>query len=325
MRSRLAAMQNTFPGRVLVISEFGAESNDLNPGGAPGSYSYQSRLLAEHIAVYAADHQSLTATTIWLLRDYPLNPTFQGGSIKKKLPHLKLIEALSQKGLQLRWARQAGGRRGRETEFVAGPNVAAGPHDARRTVERKTVSRSAPTAAPGSALASTGVTVRAPGVCSATPSSPQSLSVVRIPSALWAAISSPVTTGERGWVEVYQLLISRSTRGTGLGDEAVEHPPPPVLHALQDQLLSVLRHSEVPPLLVLVVHRAERDRVEQRAGAEADVGVPGSAACPTRSRRCEWGGRSGRGPQRTRASIGLDLVDAEGPSAAASSRLCSKQ
>jgi hypothetical protein len=98
MRSRLSAMQNTFPGRVLVISEFGAESNDLNPGGAPGSYSYQSRLLAEHIAVYAADH-SLTAMMIWLLRDYPLNPTFQGGSIKKKIPHLKLIEALSQKGL----------------------------------------------------------------------------------------------------------------------------------------------------------------------------------------------------------------------------------
>ena len=36
---------------------------------------------------------------IWLLRDYPLNPTFQGGSIKKKLPRLRLIEALSQKGL----------------------------------------------------------------------------------------------------------------------------------------------------------------------------------------------------------------------------------
>ncbi|HUH81885.1 MAG TPA: glycoside hydrolase family 2 TIM barrel-domain containing protein [Solirubrobacteraceae bacterium] len=98
MRSRLAAMQRTFPGRVLVISEFGAESNLLNPGGAPGSYSFQARLLAEHISVYAADH-SLTAMMIWLLRDYPLNPTFEGGSIRKKLPHLKLIEALSQKGL----------------------------------------------------------------------------------------------------------------------------------------------------------------------------------------------------------------------------------
>ncbi len=98
MRSRLAAMRRTFPGRVLVISEFGAESNDFNPGGAPGSYSFQARLLAEHISVYAAD-PSLTAMMIWLLRDYPLNPTFQGGSIKKKLPRLKLIEALSQKGI----------------------------------------------------------------------------------------------------------------------------------------------------------------------------------------------------------------------------------
>jgi len=98
MRSRLASMRRTFPGRVLVISEFGAESNQLNPGGAPGSYSFQERLLAQHISVYAAD-PSLTAMMIWLLRDYPLNPTFQGGSIKKKLPRLKLIEALSQKGL----------------------------------------------------------------------------------------------------------------------------------------------------------------------------------------------------------------------------------
>ncbi len=98
MRSRLAAMQRTFPGRVLVISEFGAESNDLNPGGAPGSYSFQARVLAEHISVYESD-PSLTAMMIWLLRDYPLNPTFQGGSIKKRLPNLRLIEALSQKGL----------------------------------------------------------------------------------------------------------------------------------------------------------------------------------------------------------------------------------
>ena len=57
MRSRLAAMQRTFAGKVLVISEFGAESNALNPPGSPGSYAYQAQLLAEHIAVYEADPQ----------------------------------------------------------------------------------------------------------------------------------------------------------------------------------------------------------------------------------------------------------------------------
>ena len=91
-------MQRTFPGRVLVISEFGAESNDLNPGGAPGSYSFQARLLAEHIHVYAAD-PSLTAMMIWLLRGLPPEPDLPGRLDQKRLPNLRLIEALSQKGL----------------------------------------------------------------------------------------------------------------------------------------------------------------------------------------------------------------------------------
>ncbi len=98
MQARLAAMQRTFAGKVLVISEFGAEANDLNPPGSPGSYFYQSQLLAEHIAVYEADPQ-LSAMFIWLLRDYPLTPTFEGGSIHGVLPNLKLFEGLSEKGL----------------------------------------------------------------------------------------------------------------------------------------------------------------------------------------------------------------------------------
>jgi len=98
MRARLAAMARTFPAKVLVISEFGAESNTLNPPGSPGSYAFQSRLLAEHIAVYEADPR-LTAMLVWVLRDYPLTPTFQGGSIHNALPKLKLIEGLNQKGL----------------------------------------------------------------------------------------------------------------------------------------------------------------------------------------------------------------------------------
>jgi len=96
--SRLAAMQRTFAGKVLVISEFGAESNALNPPGSPGSYSYQADLLARHIAAYERD-RGLSGMLIWVLRDYPLNPTFEGGSIHSKLPHVRLIEGLNQKGL----------------------------------------------------------------------------------------------------------------------------------------------------------------------------------------------------------------------------------
>jgi beta-glucuronidase len=98
MRSRLAAMERTFAGKVLVISEFGAESNTLNPAGSAGSYAFQSRLLAAHIAVYAADPK-LTAMLVWLLRDYPLTPSFDGGSIHRVLPGVRLIEGLNQKGL----------------------------------------------------------------------------------------------------------------------------------------------------------------------------------------------------------------------------------
>jgi beta-galactosidase/beta-glucuronidase len=98
MRARLTAMERTFPSKVLVVSEFGAESNGLNPPGGAGSYAYQAKLLAEHIAVYEADPR-LTAMIIWVLRDYPLTPTFSGGSIKRVLPNLKLIEGLNQKGL----------------------------------------------------------------------------------------------------------------------------------------------------------------------------------------------------------------------------------
>jgi hypothetical protein len=98
MRSRLATMERTFPGRVLLISEFGAESNTLNPTGAPGGYDWQASLLAQHVSVYAADPQ-LSGMLIWLLRDYPLTPTFSGGSIHFKLPGVRLIEGLNQKGL----------------------------------------------------------------------------------------------------------------------------------------------------------------------------------------------------------------------------------
>jgi beta-glucuronidase len=98
MRARLARMARTFAGKVLMISEFGAESNALNPPGAAGSYAYQSRLLSQHIAIYTADPQ-VSGMLIWLLRDYPLNPSFEGGLIHGVLPHLRLIEGLNEKGL----------------------------------------------------------------------------------------------------------------------------------------------------------------------------------------------------------------------------------
>ena len=98
MRARLNAQERTFAGKVLLVSEFGAESNSLNAPGAPGSYGFQSNLLARHIGVYAADPK-LSGMLVWDLRDYPLVPQFNGGSITFRLPRLKLIEGINQKGL----------------------------------------------------------------------------------------------------------------------------------------------------------------------------------------------------------------------------------
>ncbi|HEX4482845.1 MAG TPA: glycoside hydrolase family 2 TIM barrel-domain containing protein [Solirubrobacteraceae bacterium] len=98
MRARLRAQERTFAGKVLIVSEFGAESNTLNASGAPGSYSFQSALLARHIAVYSADPK-LSGMLVWDLNDAPLVPSFEGGSIHFKLPSVKLIEGINQKGL----------------------------------------------------------------------------------------------------------------------------------------------------------------------------------------------------------------------------------
>jgi hypothetical protein len=98
MRARLSAMRRTFAGKVLMVSEFGAESNTLNPSGAPGSYSYQAALLARHIAVYQRD-RAIAGMFIWVLRDYALIPGFRGGSIHARLPRVRIIEGLIQKGL----------------------------------------------------------------------------------------------------------------------------------------------------------------------------------------------------------------------------------
>ncbi|MEA2354611.1 MAG: beta-galactosidase, partial [Solirubrobacteraceae bacterium] len=52
IRQRLDSLHATFPEKVLIVSEFGAEANYLNPPPNPGSYGFQARLLATHIAVY---------------------------------------------------------------------------------------------------------------------------------------------------------------------------------------------------------------------------------------------------------------------------------
>jgi len=88
----------TFPDKVKIISEFGAEANDENPRNAPGGYGFQAWLLRRHIATYRAMPQ-LSGMLVWSLRDFALTPSFAGGSISRIVPGIKLVRGINQKGL----------------------------------------------------------------------------------------------------------------------------------------------------------------------------------------------------------------------------------
>ena len=91
-------MHRIFAGRPLVVTEFGAEANGLNPAGRPGSDAYQSRVLDRNIKAFNAD-RALDGWLVWALRDFAVIPTFQGGSIRRMLPTLRLVRGVNQKGL----------------------------------------------------------------------------------------------------------------------------------------------------------------------------------------------------------------------------------
>jgi hypothetical protein len=95
---RLAAMNATFAGKVQIISEFGAEGTPLDKPGRPGSYSFQTRLLTQHIRLYEAN-PALSGMLVWVLRDFALTPRYYGGSVLAEDPHIKLIEGILGKGL----------------------------------------------------------------------------------------------------------------------------------------------------------------------------------------------------------------------------------
>jgi hypothetical protein len=98
VRRRARSFERVFRGRVLVISEFGAEASGVNPRLVPGGYGFQTRLLATHIRAYAGDAR-LSGMLIWCLRDFAVAPTFAGGSIRKLVPGIHIVRGLNQKGL----------------------------------------------------------------------------------------------------------------------------------------------------------------------------------------------------------------------------------
>ena len=99
LRTRVARFARAFPGRLLVLTEFGAEGTPSaqNPSTNRGGRGYQASLLATQLA--ALRGQPIGGALVWILRDFTINPAFRGGSITKKDPKLRLTPGLNQKGL----------------------------------------------------------------------------------------------------------------------------------------------------------------------------------------------------------------------------------
>jgi hypothetical protein len=98
VRAKLRTLQRTFRGKVLVVSEFGAEGNERNVPGQPGSLGFQARLLRTHLGVYARD-PDVAGALVWALRDFAVSPRFAGGSIHRVVSGIRLVKGLNQKGL----------------------------------------------------------------------------------------------------------------------------------------------------------------------------------------------------------------------------------
>lgn len=98
LRASVDEVARAFPRKVIFLTEFGAEANDLNPPHRAGGYAFQARLLREHLRVYEADPR-VAGMMIWILRDFAVTPAFKGGSIRQEVPDIRLMQGIVNKGL----------------------------------------------------------------------------------------------------------------------------------------------------------------------------------------------------------------------------------
>jgi len=98
IRRELAQLRRALPGKVIAVTEFGAEGSTANPRGAPGGLDFQARLLQTHLRTYAAT-PDLAGALVWNLRDFAVTPSFAGGSIHEVAPEVVIRPGLNEKGL----------------------------------------------------------------------------------------------------------------------------------------------------------------------------------------------------------------------------------
>jgi beta-galactosidase/beta-glucuronidase len=98
IKGKVRLFERVFHGKVLAITEFGAEASARNATDLPGGYGFQARLLGLHIRTYKA-FDGLSGALVWDLRDFAVSPAFAGGSIRKFVKAITITRGLNQKGL----------------------------------------------------------------------------------------------------------------------------------------------------------------------------------------------------------------------------------
>ena len=96
-RDRLARLRALFPDKPIVITELGAIGT-RRAGAGFGGLRFQADLLGRRIAALHGV-PGLSGTIVWSLRDYALRPDFDGGSVVKLRPGLRITPGLNEKGL----------------------------------------------------------------------------------------------------------------------------------------------------------------------------------------------------------------------------------
>ena len=78
-----------WPNQALFITEFGAEANRSGAVDEKGTYEFQSDLLRYHLDVYHQKNAFINGAIAWILRDFRVQPGWDGGNPKPSPPVLK--------------------------------------------------------------------------------------------------------------------------------------------------------------------------------------------------------------------------------------------
>jgi beta-glucuronidase len=78
-------LHQIYPGKAMLLTEFGAESNRSGPANVKGTFQFQTAWLQSHLA-QAAARPFVNGEIAWLLKDFRVHPTWGGGNPQPNPP-----------------------------------------------------------------------------------------------------------------------------------------------------------------------------------------------------------------------------------------------